>query len=271
MLNKKFFFENLYQDHQINMAKGCDKSVLTSQGRGLAKIYDRLGNLWLLPNSLYVPDLTTNLLALSTIAKLKHESREPLQHFEAYLENNDKPSFVCPTSSGILETQINVSTSHCLNTQVRNNGDIWHKPLGHMNNVEMKKLINTTKVSNVCDEFIKGKMTKIAFKHSFKTTDHVLENVHLDLCGPFQTPSLAGARYFLIIVDQFSGFITTKFLKNKNNSFNNFHNFRLLAENLHSKKIKNITTDGGGRGEFANKLLKNHCTNSGINHIISPP
>ncbi|MBW0482598.1 hypothetical protein O181_022313 [Austropuccinia psidii MF-1] len=138
-----------------------------------------------------------------------------------------------------------------------------------MNNVDMKKLINTTKVSNICEECIKGKMTKLPFKHSFKTTDNVLENIHLDLCGPFQTPSLAGSRYFLIIVDQFSGYITTKFLKNKNDSFNNFRNFCLLAENLHSTKIKNITTDGGG--EFANKSFKNHCTNSGINHIISPP
>ncbi|MBW0482597.1 hypothetical protein O181_022312 [Austropuccinia psidii MF-1] len=40
MFNNKFFFENLHQDHQTNVAKGCDKSVLTSKGRRLAKIYD---------------------------------------------------------------------------------------------------------------------------------------------------------------------------------------------------------------------------------------
>ncbi|MBW0473209.1 hypothetical protein O181_012924 [Austropuccinia psidii MF-1] len=112
-------------------------------------------------------------------------------------------------------------------------------------------------------------MSQLPFKHSFKTTDHVLENVHLDLCGPFQTPSLAGAKYFLIIVNQLSGFITTKFLKNKNNFFNHFCNFKLSAENLQETKIKKITTDGGG--EFVNKSFKNLCIDFGIEHIISLP
>ncbi|MBW0518303.1 hypothetical protein O181_058018 [Austropuccinia psidii MF-1] len=40
MFNNKCFFENLHQDHRTNVATECDKSVLTSQGRGLAKIYD---------------------------------------------------------------------------------------------------------------------------------------------------------------------------------------------------------------------------------------
>ncbi|MBW0524417.1 hypothetical protein O181_064132 [Austropuccinia psidii MF-1] len=112
-------------------------------------------------------------------------------------------------------------------------------------------------------------MSQLPFKNSFKKTNHVLESVHLDLCGPFQTPSLAGAKYFLIIVDQLSGFITTKFLKNKNDCFNHFQNFKLAAENLQETKIKKITTDGGG--EFVNKSFKNHCTESGIEHIIRPP
>ncbi|MBW0512110.1 hypothetical protein O181_051825 [Austropuccinia psidii MF-1] len=44
MFNNKCFFENLHQDHRTNMATGCNKSALTSQGRGLAKIYDLIGN-----------------------------------------------------------------------------------------------------------------------------------------------------------------------------------------------------------------------------------
>ncbi|MBW0576078.1 hypothetical protein O181_115793, partial [Austropuccinia psidii MF-1] len=265
MFNNKCFFENLHQDHRTNVATGCDKSSLTSQGRGLEKIYDRIGNLWLLPNSLYVPDLTTNLLALSIITKTETQIKRTSSKFEIYLDNNIKDSFIFPTSSNVLETQIRVRTSHCLNTQVQDDGDLWHKQLGHMNDTDMKKLVNTSKNSNVCTECIKGKMNQLPFKHSFKNSEHVLENVHLDLCGPFQTPSLAGAKYFLIIVDQASCFITTKFLKNKNDCFNHFRNFRLLAENIHSTKIKNITTDGGG--EFVNKSFKNHCIESGINHI----
>ncbi|MBW0532221.1 hypothetical protein O181_071936 [Austropuccinia psidii MF-1] len=111
-------------------------------------------------------------------------------------------------------------------------------------------------------------MTQLPFKNSFKTTNNLLENIHLDLCGPFQTPSIASAKDFLIIVDQLSGFMTTKFLKKKSDCFNHFRNFRLLAENTHETIIKRIITDGVG--EFVNKSFKNHCVETGTNHTISP-
>ncbi|MBW0515564.1 hypothetical protein O181_055279 [Austropuccinia psidii MF-1] len=269
MFNNKSFFENFHPNHHTKVTTGCSKSNLTSQGMGLAKIVDLLGNLWLLPNSLYVPDLTTNLLALSSIAKNKTQIKKTTSYFEIYIDNNDKPSFICPVTSGILETHVTLSDSCCLNTHKIENGDLWHKWLGHMNKNNMKKLVKTTKISNICDDCVKGKITQLPFKQSFKVTDHILENIHLNLCGPFQTPSVAGAKYFLIIIDQMSGFITTKFPKNKSNCFNHFCIFKLLVKNKFTTKIKNILTDGGG--EFINKSFKNHCIESGINHITSPP
>ncbi|MBW0551687.1 hypothetical protein O181_091402, partial [Austropuccinia psidii MF-1] len=170
-------------DVQTNVATGCDKSILVSKGQGLAKIFDRLGNLWLLPNSLYVPELTTNLLALSAIAKNETRIKRTTSQFEIYLDNYSNPSFICPISSSVLETQINLSTLHCLNTYKKENGNIWHKRLGHMNKHDMKKLINTTEVSNICNKCIKGNMSQLPFKNSFKKANHVLENLHLDLCA----------------------------------------------------------------------------------------
>ncbi|MBW0510313.1 hypothetical protein O181_050028 [Austropuccinia psidii MF-1] len=269
MFNNKSFFENHHTDHHTKVSTGCGKSSLTAQGKGLATIVDRLGNLWLLPNSLYVPDLTTNLLALSNIAKKETRIKRTTSFFEVYLDDNNRPSFICPVTSGILETQIKFSDSRCLNTQIKGSGDLWHKRLGHMNKHDMMKLVKTTKISDICDECIKGKITQLPFKQTFKVANHILENIHLDLCGPFQTPSIAGAKYFLIIIDQISGFISTKFLKNKSDCFNHFRNFKLSVENKFTTKIKNILTDGGG--EFINKSFRNYCAESGINHIVSPP
>ncbi|MBW0507495.1 hypothetical protein O181_047210 [Austropuccinia psidii MF-1] len=172
-------------------------------------------------------------------------------------------------TSKILETQVKLSNFCCLNTQEKKEGDLWHKQLGNVNKNDMTKLVNTTEVSSVCNEFIKVKITQLPFKQSFKAANHVLENIHLDMCGSFQTPSIAGAKYFLIIIDQMSGFISTKFLKNKSDCFNHFCNFKLSAENNLATKIENIFPDGGG--EFVNKSFKNHCTESGINHTISSP
>ncbi|MBW0466956.1 hypothetical protein O181_006671 [Austropuccinia psidii MF-1] len=269
MFKNKSFFENLHPNHHNKVTTGCGKSNLTSQGMGLAKIVDCIGNLWLLPNSLYILDLNTNLLTLSSIAKNKTQIKKTTSHFKVYIDSYAKPSFLCPITSSILETHVILSNSRCLNTQKMENSDLWHKHLGHMNKNDMKKLVKTTEISKICNDCIKGKITQLPFKQSFNVSDHILENIHLDLCGPFQTPSMASAKYFLIIVDQMSGFITTNFLKNTRDCFNHFCTFKLLVKNKFTTKIKSILTDGGG--EFINKSLKNHCLKSGINHIKSPP
>ncbi|MBW0518051.1 hypothetical protein O181_057766, partial [Austropuccinia psidii MF-1] len=175
----------------------------------------------------------------------RNTNKKTSSHFEVYLDNNNKPSFVCPITSNILETHVKLSDFRCLNTQAKKEGDLWHKRLGHMNKNNMIKLVKTTEISSICDECVK------------------------DLCGPFQTPSIGGAKYFLIIVDQMSGFITTRFLKNKSDCFNHFRHFKLSVENTLATKTINIFSDGGG--EFVNKLFKKHCADSGINHTISPP
>ncbi|MBW0504456.1 hypothetical protein O181_044171 [Austropuccinia psidii MF-1] len=127
MFNNKLFFKHLHPNKQIKVATGCDKSTLISQGRGLEKIMDWLGNLWLLPNSLYVPDLTTNLLALSSIAKNKTQINKTASHFVVYLDKNNKPSFVCPITSNILENQVKLSNLRFLKTQAKEEGDLWRK------------------------------------------------------------------------------------------------------------------------------------------------
>ncbi|MBW0489907.1 hypothetical protein O181_029622 [Austropuccinia psidii MF-1] len=133
MFNNKLFFKKLYPNQQIKVATGCENSTLKSQVKGLAKIIDCLGNLCLLPNSLYTPDLTTNLPALSNIAKNEMRIKKTTSHFEVYLHNNNKPSFVFPNTINVLKTQENLSNNCCLNTQVKKDGDLWHKQLGHMN------------------------------------------------------------------------------------------------------------------------------------------
>ncbi|MBW0558500.1 hypothetical protein O181_098215 [Austropuccinia psidii MF-1] len=91
MFNNKHFFDNLHQDVQTSVATGCDKSKLVSKGQGLA----RLGNLRLLPNSIYVPAQTTNLLALSEIAKNEMQIKRTASKFKIYLDNYTYHSFIC--------------------------------------------------------------------------------------------------------------------------------------------------------------------------------
>ncbi|MBW0481296.1 hypothetical protein O181_021011 [Austropuccinia psidii MF-1] len=91
----------------------------------------------------------------------------------------------------------------------------------------------------------------------------------MDLCGPISTPSLAGAKYFMILVDQFSGYISIKFLKEESEVFTHFRIFKVYAEKKLNCKIQNIASNGGGK--FKNSSFKSFTREQGINHVIRPP
>ncbi|MBW0473179.1 hypothetical protein O181_012894 [Austropuccinia psidii MF-1] len=91
----------------------------------------------------------------------------------------------------------------------------------------------------------------------------------MDLCGPMHTQSLSGTRYFLILIDQFTGYTTTKFLRWKEETFAAFKEYKAWAENFHQRKIVKIVSDGGG--EFVNNRFKGNMKIEGFEHSISLP
>ena len=67
-------------------------------------------------------------------------------------------------------------------------------------------------------------------KTSFKSKDVIstkrpLELLHIDLFGPSRITSLNHNRYVLVIVDDFSCFTWTMFIKHKSDTFNKFLEF----------------------------------------------
>jgi hypothetical protein len=62
----------------------------------------------------------------------------------------------------------------------------------------------------------KEKLTKAASpKQTQIRTNHVLEQMHLDLCGPLRTESFDQNRYILNIVDDYSRIIFARGLRSK--------------------------------------------------------
>ncbi|MBW0530709.1 hypothetical protein O181_070424 [Austropuccinia psidii MF-1] len=91
----------------------------------------------------------------------------------------------------------------------------------------------------------------------------------MDLCGPMHTKLLSGTKYFLILIDQFTGYTTTKFLKLKEETFAPFKEYKVWEENFHQRKIVKIVSDGGG--EFVNTHLKECVRIEGFEQSISLP
>jgi hypothetical protein len=112
------------------------------------------------------------------------------------------------------------------------------------------------------------KSIKSPFKGKFTPVNEPLEAVHLDLIGPFQTRSVTGCRFFLTIVDQFTGYKTIKLLKHKSETLTRFEEFVALAENQTGKKVKQLVSDNGG--EFKSIFFEEFCHETGIIHNFLP-
>ena len=83
-----------------------------------------------------------------------------------------------------------------------------------------------------------GKQHREPFpKLSYNRANDLLEVIHSDVCGPMPCNSLGGARYFVTLTDDFSGYSVVYFLKSINEVMEKFVDYKILAEKQTSKQI----------------------------------
>ncbi|GJR47040.1 retrovirus-related pol polyprotein from transposon TNT 1-94 [Tanacetum coccineum] len=84
------------------------------------------------------------------------------------------------------------------------------------------------------------------------STTRCLELLHMDLFGPSTVRSYGGNRYTLFIVDDYSRYTWTRFLKDKTEAFDQFEIFSGKNQNQLGCSIVSIRTDHGR--EFDNEV-----------------
>ncbi|GFS59818.1 retrovirus-related Pol polyprotein from transposon TNT 1-94 [Trichonephila clavipes] len=216
----------------------------------------------------YVPQLRCNLLSVTCLmdkgCKIKSENNCVLIY-----DKNHKLITKAFKNNGRLEIKLEPKyNSECfISDQSTNNYEIWHNRLCHLNckyMLKMKDYIDIDNVNNfTCETCDISKVTRKAhYSIDIYQSSQILELPHADLCGPINIESHGGAKYFMVIVDDFSGMNFTYFLKNKYEVFDIFSQFKAKYENLTDKRIKKIRTDNGL--EFVNEQLDTYLANSGI-------
>ena len=171
------------------------------------------------------------------------------------------------------------SNDHCLLAS-NDESILWHRRCGHINiknisRISKNKLVNGLPIisynkDHFCDACQQGKMHKSTFKSKIIiSTKRPLELIHIDLFGPSRITSLNDSRYVLVVVDDFSRFTWTFFLKHKNDAFNEFSVFCKQIQIQKSTTIVTIRSDHGG--EFENELFSDFCNKHGILHEFSFP
>ncbi|GJW30571.1 retrovirus-related pol polyprotein from transposon TNT 1-94 [Tanacetum coccineum] len=89
----------------------------------------------------------------------------------------------------------------------------------------------------------------------------------MDLCGPMRVESFNGKKYVLVIVDDYSRYTWTHFLRSKDETPEVFIDFlRLVQRGLHAQ-VRTVRTEKGTK--FLNKTLNAYFAKEGIRHETS--
>ncbi|KAF7830791.1 Copia protein [Senna tora] len=123
----------------------------------------------------------------------------------------------------------------------------WHQRLGHcpltvlnhissLKNPELKEL-------PVCDACHLAKQNRLPFPSSQSKAQEALELLHIDVWGPYATPSLTSAHYVLTIVDDYSRVTWTHLFKFKSQVPNILDTFLKQVQKQYAKTVKFIRTD----------------------------
>nr|GEY95074.1 hypothetical protein [Tanacetum cinerariifolium] len=121
---------------------------------------------------------------------------------------------------------------------------------------------------HLCSSYELGKSKRKSF-HT-KTTPSSkrrLQLLHMDLCGPMRVASINGKKYVLVIVDDYSRYTWTHFLRSKDETPEVLIDFlRLVQRGLHAQ-VRIVRTDKGTK--FLNQTLHAYFASEGILHQTS--
>ncbi|GJR98835.1 retrovirus-related pol polyprotein from transposon TNT 1-94 [Tanacetum coccineum] len=133
---------------------------------------------------------------------------------------------------------------------------LWHRRLSHLNfdyiTLLSKKDIVTglPKLTYVKDQLCSscemGKAKRSSFKSkAVPSSKGRLNLLHMDLCGPMRVASINGKKYILVIVDDYSRYTWTLFLRSKDETPEVLKDFLTMIQRNLQAQVITVRTDRG--------------------------
>nr|GEV85944.1 retrovirus-related Pol polyprotein from transposon TNT 1-94 [Tanacetum cinerariifolium] len=155
---------------------------------------------------------------------------------------------------------------------------LWHRCLSHLNfdtiNLLSKNdiVVGLPKLKFIKDHVCSSCDLRQAKRKSFHTkitpsSKRRLQLLHIDLCGPMRVASINGKRYVLVIVDDYSRYTWTHFLRSKDETHEVLIEFLRLVQRGLQAQVRIVQTDKGM--EFLNQTLHAYFAAEGILHQMS--
>jgi hypothetical protein len=149
--------------------------------------------------------------------------------------------------------------------------ELWHQRLCHRSYDHLRLLVSSGVVRGLeslkvppkgsehdtrCGGCAEGKAHRQSFGQRLDVTreaQHILARVSADVAGPIAIESLTGARYFLVLLDEWSQFGAVFFLAHKSEAAEHITRWCRQARTRQNREVVVFHSDGGG--EFVNTTL----------------
>lgn len=267
------------QDSSKRLKLAGGDASLAVHSTGTVQLKSGSGKQFDLNNSLFVPELSQNLLAGGVMLK---------KGVEVFIHPNNSNCFslifkgealfngVFAANSLMyvaLEPVSQITVLAASSTSTEDLSHLLHRRLGHLSSRYLKMMGKHGSVDGLsenlpavvdCETCSLSKNHKIPHSSTRPRASSHLKNVHVDLSGIIRTKGLSNEMYYALFCDDFSSYRHIFFMKDKSKEtvFDVFKDYIALSERQTCKMLKQFTIDRGG--EFVNDLLGSELRNKGI-------
>ena len=212
MTGTRTLFKELDESQKSEVHFGDDRLVKV-EGKGTISINTSQGNVKLLHNVQFVPELSHNLLSVGQLMEDGYFLLFDDGVCSVYDKNSGQHIVSIPKRQNKMFPLQVSDKKNCAFNVKHTESNLWHLRYGHLNVGGLKLLARNNMVIGLpvidgidfCEGCVYGKQTKYSFPvNKAWRASKCLQLVHADVCGLMSVESLGGSRYFLLFTDDYS-------------------------------------------------------------------
>ena len=275
--NANYFVKYSKFDHPKQVKVG-NAEVIEAYGSGTINVTmtvngmmsrNHLANVW------FVPKLGRNLLSIGQT--VEHGYEFIVKGGTCAFTKNGQAVLCGRKRNGLYELDMNTvvpfvpASVYIASSQ---NLQLWHEKMCHQDKRHVKRYLDALGVKiekdaeNIeCKGCILGKQHRRSF-HKRVRPSQPGELISADVCGPMQTTSVGGAKYFVCFKDSYTRFRRVFILKSKAEVARSLSTFLAECDSA-GHRVREFLSDGGR--EFDNSEVRTLLESRGINFQIVMP
>ncbi|KAL4303488.1 hypothetical protein GQ457_10G006770 [Hibiscus cannabinus] len=256
-----------------------DGSTIQIMGKGTVVFECKNGDHKALQEVYYIPKLCSNIISLGQMTEDGNKVQMAGDTMKVTDNSGKLVMSVKRNQSRLYKITLKTSKQVCLQTSLDDPAWLWHARLGHVNFHDLKVMGEKklavgvpllSRPNKFCETCVISKHVRSPFPNQANfRAEKPLKLLHADVCGPISPDTLAGNKFFLLIVDDFTRWMWVYVLTAKSDSFQAFKKFKSLMENKTGYKIGTLRTDRGG--EFLSTEFTQFCQKEGIERHLTAP